>query len=48
VALDYDQMQTFSNDLQNFYLPLRSQRISLLSQIKAATTVAQVQAVVWP
>lgn len=48
VALDYDQMQTFSNDLQNFYLSLRSQRISLLGQIKTATTVAEAQAVVWP
>jgi hypothetical protein len=48
VSLDFDQMQTFSNDLQNFYLSLRSQRISLLGQIKTATTVAEVQAVVWP
>jgi hypothetical protein len=47
VTLDYSQMQTFSNDLQNFYLPLRSKKIRLLGQIKNTTTVADVQAVTW-
>lgn len=47
IALTYAQMQTLSNDLQNFYLPNRSKRIKLLGQIKAATTVADVQAITW-
>jgi len=47
VTLDFVQMQTLSNDLQNLYLPLRSKRIKLLGQIKAATTLAEVQAATW-
>lgn len=47
VTLDYAQMQTLSNDLQAFYLPMRSKSIKLLGQIKDATTVAEVQAISW-
>lgn len=47
VTLDYAQMQVLSSDMQNFYLPLRSKRIGYLKAIATATTVAEVQAVVW-
>ena len=47
VTLDYTQMQTLVTDSQTFFLAQRSQKVALVKQVQAATTVSTVQAVTW-